>query len=281
MQEECEWPGPDELTQWESGAKFSLPSRGSGLTPSGQSLINALEYDLTREDSDTSEHDKVATQVGVQTRRLRLVWSQEENLPRSQWHQEVRVAEGVIRELAARIGSVPHQGSLSRAVRQQRWSPLNVPIMWAAAGSSASTPVVDWLAQILSSIREPINFHENHLSVSEAVRIGWSAIRGVFRSWGISAREDLTSWLQSHGFPATQAGNHISARAQEYLLTEACNFDVRVALFEVCVRHGDHTHGPRVGDGWTGAIRSCCSRNSGKPIVHRSPQSRPELGPVG
>ena len=69
-------PGPDEvpLTQWESGAEFSLPSRGSGLTPSGQSLINALECDLTQEDSDTIEHDEVGTQVGVETRRLRLVW---------------------------------------------------------------------------------------------------------------------------------------------------------------------------------------------------------------
>ena len=147
----------------------------------------------------------------------------EESLPRTQWHQEVRVAEGVIRELAA--SSVPHEGPLPRAVRRQRWSPLNVPIMWAAAGSSASTPVVDWLARISSSISEPFNFHENNLSVSEDVRIGWSAIRGVFRRWGISAREDLTSWLQSHGFPATQLGNHISARAQEFLLTEACPVD--------------------------------------------------------
>ena len=79
-------------------------------------------------------------------------WSQED---RHQWHQEVRVAEGAIRELAGRIGSVPLGGPLTRAVRQQRWSPLNVPIMWAAAGSSESTPVVDWLAQ--SSTSEPIN----------------------------------------------------------------------------------------------------------------------------
>ena len=65
------------------------------------------------------------------------------------------------------------------------------------------------------------------------MRIAWSAIRGVFRGWGISAREELTSWLQSDGFPATQPGNHTSVRVQEYLFTEACNFDVRVALFEV------------------------------------------------
>ena len=33
---------------------------------------------------------------------------------------------------------------------------------------------------------------------------------------------DLTQWLRGHGFAGTQPGNHIPARAQEYLLQEAC-----------------------------------------------------------
>ena len=122
------------------------------------SLLNALEYDLTQEDSDTSEQDEVGTQVEVRTRRLRLVWSQE---ARSQWHQEVRVAEGAIRELARRIGSVPFgQGcSTAEVVAVECACPVGCGRFFSV-DSSRSTG----LAQISSSISEPINFHENNLS---------------------------------------------------------------------------------------------------------------------
>ena len=50
--------------------------------------------------------------------------------------------------------------------------------------------------------------------------------------WSIHEREDLMGWLRRHGFPRTQQGNHISARAQEHILTEACRIDARVALLE-------------------------------------------------
>ena len=52
------------------------------------------------------------------------------------------------------------------------------------------------------------------------------------RSWGISCTEQLTTWLRSHGFPATRPGHHISARAQEFIIHEACRADARLALLE-------------------------------------------------
>ena len=57
-------------------------------------------------------------------------------------------------------------------------------------------------------------------------------MRTVFKMWSIHEREDLTGWLRRHGFPGTQPGNHISPRAQEHILTEACRTDARVALSE-------------------------------------------------
>ena len=52
------------------------------------------------------------------------------------------------------------------------------------------------------------------------------------RSWGINCTEQLTTWLRSHGFPATRPGHHICARAQEFIIHEACTTDARAALLE-------------------------------------------------
>ena len=51
------------------------------------------------------------------------------------------------------------------------------------------------------------------------------------RPWEISSRDDLSQWLRHQGFPATRPGNHLSARAQEYILINAgARGDARVEL---------------------------------------------------
>ena len=52
------------------------------------------------------------------------------------------------------------------------------------------------------------------------------------RSWGVSSPPDLSRWLRDQGFASSQPSNHIPARAQEFLIGEACRFDARVALLE-------------------------------------------------
>ena len=52
------------------------------------------------------------------------------------------------------------------------------------------------------------------------------------RSWGVAGQDDLTQWLRDQRFAGAQPGNHIPARAQEFLFSEACRFDARVALLE-------------------------------------------------
>ena len=90
-------------------------------------------------------------------------------------------------------------------------------------------------------ILELVEFYEGTIQASEAARVGWSSLREVFRTWGIDNREQLTSWLRLQGFPATLPGNHISARAQEFLLAEAGRHDARVGLIEVvCVSLAIH-----------------------------------------
>ena len=152
------------------------------------------------------------------------------------------VAENIVRELAGRIGPIPEGGEVPAIVRRQRWSPINVPLMWAAAGGEPSTPVLQWLVQCFSDVAQ-VHFHEGFMNAQEAVRTGWRALRGVFRLWGIEEREDLTVWLRGQGFAGTRPGNHIAARAQKFILSEACRVDARVALLEICGSSSPHwTH---------------------------------------
>ena len=83
-----------------------------------------------------------------------------------------------------------------------------------------------------SAVEEPIDFYEGGISASDAVLTGWSALRAVLRGWGVAEREGLSTWFRNNGFAATAPGNHIAARAQEFLLGEAIAADARVALLE-------------------------------------------------
>ena len=100
------------------------------------------------------------------------------------------------------------------------------------SGNAESVPVLDLITQMCQRIREPLTVFESNLTATEAVGLGWASLREVFRRWNIREQEDLTIWFRREGFPGAQPGNHISARAQEHLLTSACREDARVALLE-------------------------------------------------
>ena len=99
-------------------------------------------------------------------------------------------------------------------------------------GYDATTPVVDWLVHCLSGAPR-VSFRDGAMAAGEAVHTGWSSLRNVFRMWYITSREEFRLWLQGQGFVGPLPGQHISARAPEFILTEACRADARVALLEV------------------------------------------------
>ena len=129
------------------------------------------------------------------------------------------------RRLRTRIGSVPIGAEVPRALRQQRWSPMNVPLIWAASGSEETNPVLQWLVAAASAVEEPIEFYEGGILASDP-----DALRAALRGWGVTEREGLSTWLRNNGFVATTPGNHIAARAQEFIFSEAIATDARVAL---------------------------------------------------
>ena len=81
--------------------------------------------------------------------RTRTLCAEFNRLPPKLTHLVTATGSSVIRdrdvwggELAERIGAVHSGDPVPRALHQQRWSPLNVPLMWAA-GDDLTTPVLE------------------------------------------------------------------------------------------------------------------------------------------
>ena len=68
-------------------------------------------------------------------------------------------------------GSVPGGSSIPRTVREQRWSPLNIPLMWAAAGQDPSIPVFEWLILTIANF-PAINFNGGLVEAGETAMMG-------------------------------------------------------------------------------------------------------------
>ena len=103
--------------------------------------------------------------------------------------------------------------------------------MWAAAGGDANHPVLEWLENAARWVQEPMEFHGGQTTADSAVREGWTVLGSVLRTWGVTSQEQLTDWMVRQGLPRVSVGNHIAARAQEFIL-EAATVDARVALLE-------------------------------------------------
>ena len=111
-------------------------------------------------------------------RRLRLRWSSFAT-EHASLHREARIADAFVRDLTRRVGAVPRGGQLPRVLQQQRWSPLNVPLLWCAAGAEDTTPVLELLAACAETMDEEVDFFEGRVNPADAVRVGWTALRAA------------------------------------------------------------------------------------------------------
>ena len=85
----------------------------------------------------------------------------------------------------------------------------SVAIDVAAAGDDGSHPVIEWLAEVAQRVREPSELPGGNIMTEAALRAGLTVL-----------------------FPRVSPGNHISARAQEFLVGEAVSFDARAVWLE-------------------------------------------------
>ena len=152
----------DNTVEERDDGQQQRPSRRVVLVPQGRLTQSGNRYEALGE-SDTESvleephrnsnpvqefpdsHDvrlarvRNAVQQGqVPNRRLRLLWNPEMDLA-----PEVRVAANLLRTLATRIGAVPQGSVMPGCIRRQRWSPFNVPLMWAAAEQGHSVRVAN------------------------------------------------------------------------------------------------------------------------------------------
>ena len=100
------------------------------------------------------------------------------------------------------------------------------------------------------------------------------------RAWRVTTPE-LSGWLRSRGFPATQPGQHLSARAQEFIFHEGGVLDARVELLETAFVLITLKQGRAIGIlSVSGASRiDCTQTNSNR--VHPSSGPIRKLGAIG
>ena len=133
-----------------------VPGPEEGIVVNEHNGAQVSQFDLTQRDCDTDSSSETVScgedHVVPQSGRLRLVWDQ----ARVEMHDDegrvdhptVRAAQHLIHTVVRRIGVVQVGAPLPRALQHQRWSPLNVPLLWEAAGDFPTCPVVDWLVRI-------------------------------------------------------------------------------------------------------------------------------------
>jgi hypothetical protein len=152
--------------------------------------------------------------------------------------KQVLDAANTLHNLAGRIGPVGPNEEVPPAVRQQKWSALNMPLMWGAAGTAAELPVLKYCRSVaaLSLVLVPVAAHQ--MPASEALMTAWQALRATMRSWGVASPEDLSEWFGREGFRTLpRPGAYFGKRLQEHLLHRACGYDARVAGLEASYVH--------------------------------------------
>ena len=152
--------------------------------------------------------------------------------------REVLDAASTIHALADRIGRVEREMEVPSAVLRQKWSTLNVPLMWAAAGTNADTPVLRWLLRVAAHMPYVVDVVGQEMTGRDALQTAWVALRAAMRSWGVNSPAELSTWLAGavgnggRRFPCTAPGGYLTRQAQEYVLQRACAHDARVAALE-------------------------------------------------
>lgn len=147
--------------------------------------------------------------------------------------RQVMDAAHTVHNLVERMGPTSDSADVPPAVRRQKWSTLNVPIMWAAAGVEDTTPVLRWLHSVVALMTNDVDLAGTVCSGSTALHAGWLTLRRALRSWGVQSQQDLADWLRREGFPQLRVGDYFSRRAQEHVLHKAVAFDVQAAGLEL------------------------------------------------
>ena len=118
------------------GSALAVRASSQGVHCGRFAALLEDDTELNREDATDQEFP------ARRRRRLRITWQEDAEVDVS-CMETVRGVEALIHDLAQRIGAIPVGSLVPVAIQRQRWSPLNVPVVWGAAGVSPSIPLID------------------------------------------------------------------------------------------------------------------------------------------
>ena len=150
--------------------------------------------------------------------------------------REVQTATSLVHDLARRIGFVQQGAQLPQDITTATLVTSQCPIdlgrsrkriihtrpRWVGQGSRAS-PRTGGVSRRTGG---PQRVRQRRVGRFER------CIAKLGGGGRVADREDLSHLLGTQGFPRTSPGNHISARAQEFILGEATTLDARCVLLE-------------------------------------------------
>ena len=151
--------------------------------------------------------------------------------------------EGAAKEAARMLVSLarratpsgPTTGDIPECIRRQRWSSLNVPLIWAAAAAENGDDqvIIEWLRHVTADAPEIAPPAGDAMAIADALQTGWTALRARFRAWGINTCEDFVAWAHRYGYSSVRSHEHVHASCQEFVLNKAVEEDVHVANMEI------------------------------------------------
>ena len=117
-------------------------------------------------------------------------------------------------------------------VRLYKWSGLNVPLIWAAAGVEDTVPVLGYLATTAAAIPYPIDIAGQSMPAKEGLAYAWRSLRQTFRDWGVNTPDQLADWIGRHGHRRPRPGTYFNRDAQRSILEETCSHNANVSGLE-------------------------------------------------
>ena len=137
-------------------------------------------------------------------------------------------------------------------IRRQRWSPLNVPLWWAAR-QDETCPLVEWLISMTSPWPNPCISLGGDMAPSAAVRVGWTSFRAYCDRGALDQKWSCARPQQSHHSKSSRAhldrvqrgrtsgsagksfrGAHIGGRTS-HAHRRSCTVNVRIRRSEIPV----------------------------------------------
>lgn len=104
-----------------------------------------------------------------------------------------------------------------RVIAPHRWSAVYCSLIWAAAGSDDSHPLVEWLLHVAMhcTVEAPGG---GERPAADVLREAWIALRAGVRSQGVQSQDGLCEWYRMMFGPSIRSGAHLRAEAQMILV---------------------------------------------------------------